>query len=99
MYYQNIIQNLPPLPEKFDFTVYIKSGCSYCIQVKNLLTMMNLKTRYINIDAYIITPQSKENFFNFIEELTGKKYRTFPIVFFDGDFIGGYNETKWFVSN
>jgi len=86
-------------PENLEFTVYTRSKCSYCTKVKNLLTNMNLQTKYINADTYIASTQLKEQFFNYIQQITGKRHRTFPIVFFDAEFIGGYNETNWFVKN
>jgi hypothetical protein len=36
-------------------------------------------------------------FLSFITSLSNKEVKTFPIIFYDGKFIGGYNETKEFV--
>jgi len=36
---------------------------------------------------------NKEEFLTFIEKITNIKCKIFPIVFFNGEFIGGYNET------
>lgn len=77
-------------PSEKDFTVYTKKGCPYCIKVKDLLE--NEKVKFVECDPYI--SKNKENFLDFIESQAGGVYRTFPMVFFDGKFIGGYNETK-----
>ena len=91
--------SLPPPPEKLEFTVYTKSRCPYCTKVKALLKSMNLQAKYINVDRYIVTAKRKEQFLNYIQQTTGKRHRTFPIVFFDGTLVGGYTETEWFIFN
>ena len=88
-----------PSPENLDFTVYIKSRCPYCTKVKALLNSTNIKTKYINTDPYISDSISKEQFFNYIQQITGKRHRTFPIVFFDAELVGGYTETQWFINH
>ena len=30
-----------------------------------------------------------------VDKLTGKEYRTFPMVFFNREFVGGYEEVKF----
>ena len=90
---------LPPPPEKLDFTVYMKSNCPYCTKVQRLLNATNIKTVYINIDRYIATSNSKEYFLNYIQQISQKRHRTFPIVFFDAELVGGYTETRWFINH
>jgi len=38
--------------------------------------------------------ENREGFLAFIKELVGKEYRTFPMIFRSGYFIGGFTETK-----
>ena len=46
----------------------------------------------IDCDDYII--EDKENFLLFIKERVNKEYKTFPMVFNDGNFVGGFTETQ-----
>ena len=39
----------------------------------------------------------KQRFVAFMNSLTKDKFKTFPVVFFDKTFIGGYNETVLFL--
>jgi glutaredoxin len=78
-------------PIKNSVTIYTKSGCKYCTNVKQLLQENNIKYEVVDCDEYII--KDKEKFLNFIKKYTKKDYKTFPMVFNDTKFIGGYNET------
>lgn len=78
------------------FSIFSKSGCHYCLKVKNLLKENNLKFDVIDCDEYLI--ENRENFLNFIKELAGKEVKTFPMIFYGGKFIGGFSETQSFVN-
>ncbi len=82
-------------PYKCGFTIYSKSGCPNCLKVKALLKDKNLIFNIVDCDEYLI--EDKENFLLFIEDLTKKTCRVFPLVFNDEIFIGGYNETKEYI--
>ena len=77
-------------PEKKGYTVYTKEKCIYCEKVKQLLE--EEKCVIIPCDDYIT--ENREAFLNFIEIHAGKSYKTFPMVFLDGNFVGGFTETK-----
>ena len=79
-------------PFKTDFTVYSKSGCPNCTKVKKLLIEKKVFFVDIDCDDYII--EDKEKFLLFIKERANKEYKTFPMVFNDGNFIGGFTETQ-----
>lgn len=79
------------------FTVYSKSGCGYCIKIKNVLTNKHLLFQEINCDKYLV--DNKEAFLSFIEKTIGKSYRTFPIVFYENRFVGGCQDSIKFVEN
>jgi glutaredoxin len=79
-------------PNKEGFTIYSKSGCINCIKFKKLLKEQNIFFLEINCDELLI--ENKANFLLFISEKAKKEYKTFPMVFFNGEFIGGYNEAK-----
>ena len=77
------------------FTIYSKSGCPNCNKVKLLLKEKNLLFSIIDCDEYIL--ENKYFFLLFIKELINKEWKTFPIVFDNGKFIGGFTETTNFV--
>ena len=79
-------------PFKTGFTIYSKSGCPNCTKVKKLL--IEKKAFFVDIDCddYII--EDKEKFLLFIKERANKEYKTFPMVFNDGNFVGGFTETQ-----
>jgi len=78
-------------PLSYGYTVYGKSGCSYCDKVKLLLDEFKEQYTYINCDEYLIG--EKDAFLKFIEELAGKEHTTFPMVFSSLQFVGGYTDT------
>jgi glutaredoxin len=79
-------------PSTTTYTIYSKSGCTFCTKVKNLLLEKKYAFDIIDCDDYLI--EDKEGFLEFIQERTGREYRTFPMVFLRGVFIGGFTETK-----
>ena len=79
-------------PNNVDFTIYSKSGCENCKKVKNLLKDKGIKYIIIDCDEYIIF--DKQNFLLFIKNIAHKDCTTFPMVFNNGEYVGGYNETK-----
>jgi glutaredoxin len=83
-------------PSQKGFTIYSKSGCQFCIKVKNLLKQKNFLYNEINCDDYLI--DDKDNFLLYIENLIGKSYKMFPIIFYDEKFIGGFTQTEEFIN-
>lgn len=83
-------------PEKKGFTIYSKSGCPNCFTSKKLIKEKNFLFQEINCDDYLL--EEKEDFLKFIENISETNYRTFPMIFYDGKFIGGLNETKEFIN-
>ena len=82
-------------PSKTGFTIYGKSGCTNCLKTKVFLKEKNLIFNVIDCDEYII--EDKPAFLSFIKEISGKDVKMFPIVFYEGQFIGGFNETVDYV--
>lgn len=83
-------------PSKTEYTIYSKSGCSNCTKVKDLLQSNNIPFIVIDCDEYLI--ERKYEFLLFIQELTSREWKTFPIVFTsDGVFIGGFTDTKLYL--
>lgn len=79
-------------PMDTGFTIYSKSGCQNCTKVKKLLIEKKALYVIIDCDEYLI--EDKDNFLLFIKEKANKEYKTFPIVFNNGIFLGGFNETQ-----
>jgi glutaredoxin len=81
-------------PNEKGFTIYSKSGCTNCLKTKAYLKQKHLLFDVVDCDEYII--EDKENFLSFIKNTAGKEIRMFPMIFYDGNFIGGFNETVSF---
>lgn len=81
-----------PGPDTVGFTIYSKSGCPNCTRIKKTLTEKKLTFVEINCDEYLI--EDKDAFLSFIKNLAHKECRVFPIIFNNGTFMGGFNETQ-----
>lgn len=79
-------------PAANNYTIYTKSGCPNCTKVKKFLESENEKPLIINCDEWLI--EDKPAFLKFIQEKAGKECKTFPMVFYNGEFVGGFDETK-----
>ena len=78
-------------PSMMSYTIYTKTGCSYCIKAKEMLKNENVTI--VDCDEYL--SNDKEKFLLWVEEQTGGiKYRTFPIIFNNKKFVGGFAEVK-----
>jgi len=91
-----------PLPASNKFTVYTKSGCKYCEKVKDALEHSFETPEIIPCDDFLVNDflvnsVKKQEFVAFMNSLTKDKFKTFPVVFFDKTFIGGYNETVLYL--
>jgi glutaredoxin len=80
-------------PKVNGYTVYSKTGCPNCLKIKKLLNDSNAIVSIVDCDEYLI--ERKEEFLKFIEEAAEKSVRVFPIVFFEGKYIGGYSDTEY----
>jgi glutaredoxin len=68
-----------------------------CNTAKDFLKMRGLSFTVIDSDEYLF--EDRDGFIAFIESIAKKPTGGFPKVFADGVFVGGYAETKKFVSN
>jgi glutaredoxin len=80
-----------PLPKANEFTIYSKSGCINCNNVKNLLKDKQIGYTIINCDDFLF--DDKEYFLNFIKVNAGMEWNVFPMVFHGKRFIGGFSNT------
>ena len=67
--------------------IYSKNGCLWCTKAKEFLTKQNIAFEEINISSNVHEYSIEKT--KLIEN-TGQK--TFPYVFIDDKFIGGFNE-------
>lgn len=78
------------LPCEDKFTIYSKSGCINCRKVKDLLKKNNFDYEIIDCDDYLL--ENKYVFLSFIQSYSITEWKTFPMVFHNGKFVGGYDE-------
>ena len=79
-------------PLETGFTIYSKSGCKNCTKVKKILDEKGAINTKICCDDYLI--EDKAKFICFILNKTKQTNVVFPIVFNNGIYVGGYNETN-----
>ena len=77
-----------PSLQSSGYTVYTKSECGWCRRTKEMIP----DGLFIHCDEYLKT--DKDAFLKEMAKRIGKEYRTFPMVFYDGGFVGGYEDTK-----
>jgi len=77
-----------PEPVPLGFTVYTKESCPYCVRAKNAL-QGEYGVKYVKCDDFL---KDKEIFLNEMGIWCGRVYRTFPMIFYDGVFLGGFTE-------
>jgi glutaredoxin len=82
-------------PLDVGFTIYSKSGCDNCTKVKKLLKEKNTFFFEVVCDDYLI--EDKSGFLAFIQHHANVSYKTFPMVFYNSNFVGGFLETKTYL--
>ncbi len=85
-----------PMPSKhIVWTIYGRTSCPFCVKVRQLLDKKMIKYVYYDVTLIACGNQTKEK----LSSLTGG-YDKVPIVFFNGNFMGGYSEVaKHFEEN
>jgi glutaredoxin len=79
-----------PLDE--GYTIYSKSGCINCTRIKQFLKQKNIFFIEVQCDELLF--KDKKQFLLIISEMAKKECTTFPMIFCNGEFVGGYNEVK-----
>ena len=69
------------------YFIYGKAGCPYCDKVKILLDQLSLKYEYEEVENEIDRTKLKELF----------KHPSFPMVFYENTFIGGFDELQQYL--
>ena len=83
------------IPSNDKFTIYSKSGCINCRKVKDFLKTNKQTFQVIDCDDYLL--ENKEVFLSFIKNCAKKDCKTFPMIFYNSEFIGGFDECKLYV--
>ena len=88
-----------PTPNSIAYTIYSKSNCHFCDKVKELLKDVEPKAVVVDCDQFLIDPETKKNFLDFMATLIKRQYKTFPMVFHGDRFVGGFNDTRDYYEN
>ena len=80
------------LPTENGYFMYSKSGCKYCRMAKALLPNVTV----VNIDEHIKTDKAK--CLDQISTVAEVEITTFPVIFFNEIFVGGFTESKEHLS-
>ena len=92
-----------PHPSKKGLTVYTRRGCDYSLRAKSLGEDVPPRTMtFIECDDLFFRDGANLFFAQMCEFTRPRTHRTFPFVFWDGKFIGGYAEMRnkydeWFL--
>lgn len=81
-----------PLPNDNIITLYTKSNCKYCTSAKNLLIKNNIKHEIINCDIFL--SENRDKLVDFLTKTAKTEIKTFPVIFNNKNYIGGYTELK-----
>ena len=85
-------------PELDGFTIYSKMDCEYCIKAEELIISMKEDVNIIECDDVLSNSYVRTQFIEHMKKLIGFEYRTFPMIFKDRKFIGGYSELQNFLN-
>jgi glutaredoxin len=100
-------QQLFTPPDKFGFTIYTKSKCSFCDKIKELFETITTDDDYFFISKSVTFVQSDDyleshhsKFLEFIDSFSeGRTHRTFPMVFYCEKLIGGFTDMEEWLLN
>jgi glutaredoxin len=76
------------VPQENGYTIYTKQDCSFCLKAKRLLD--DDKYTYTTIHCDELLSKNRIEFLTFMSNYTDQK--SFPFIFHNGEFIGGYTE-------
>lgn len=73
--------------------IFYKKGCTYCDNAKDILSQRNIKYQ-----SFEITDQNKNKVWSKTDPITNN-YHYYPMIFNNGNFIGGYSELKKMITD
>lgn len=79
-----------PLPTSENYTIYGGANCSFCVKAKKILAN-HANVIYYDIDTF---GASRKETFDLLKKrgLIPENYKTIPLIFYKGVFLGGYTE-------
>jgi len=77
-------------PTDQGYTIYSRSGCCNCDKAKKKVEEAKRPLLYINCDDELI--EDREGCLTNLKLYAGKTITQFPVIFFDGEFIGSWKE-------
>ena len=85
---------LPPVTK--GYTIYTKSGCTFCTKAKTMLR--NEPVTMVDCDDALI--ESRAEFFELLRSYgMSSTHTTFPLIFYNAVFLGGYTQTRAFYAD
>jgi glutaredoxin len=72
-----------------NITIYGKPACQYCVQAKSFLERRHIPYEYVDI---FDNPTDEQR--NVVNGIIATGYRSMPMIFINGEFIGGYSELE-----
>ena len=75
------------LPTESGYFMYTKSHCKWCQKAKE--TLPNVVV--VNVDHLL--PDKNTEFLAFVDSFSGARPRTFPMVYYNGIYLGGCTES------
>lgn len=89
---QSILIEFEPIPTEGWF-VLKKSKCSFCDKLADLFATHKIEGHVRLTDHLLSNSAHREALLEWIETSIGRPYKTFPMVWFNGHFVGGYTDT------
>jgi glutaredoxin len=77
-------------PTDQGYTIYSRSGCCNCDKAKKKIEEGKRPLLYINCDDELI--EDRESCLTNLKLYAGKTITQFPVIFFDGEFIGSWKD-------
>jgi len=74
------------------YLIISKKNCIFCDKSKDLLKEKNISYTVMNCDNVLNGQKNVNIFLEYMCQLIGYEYMTFPMIFFDKKFIGGFKE-------
>lgn len=78
------------MTKRHDIVIFGKPGCTYCTRAKSLLERLYVPYSYVDITEPTLSVTDKEQ----VNGVLATGYKTLPMIFINGKFIGGYTELE-----
>lgn len=72
------------------YTVFTKKNCPYCDKIKRLMLESGETVKFVECD--VLLNRNKILFLNLMKTKIQRDNITFPIVFYEGNYVGGCDD-------